>query len=236
VKLDPNEWGLEADFTFEGRSPSYLFERANPLDTPTTGFSHYRQYGSATGSITFDGERIEIEGSPSVRDRSWGVRDPRIVAQMDLLLLLEGHFDGFAATLNFRRQEGAFLYDDGSVLRINSIKERAVFDEETRQIERVDFLMQDENGEEHIASARMISPPCYYTGGGYDGRHGQDLGEYHEEGETWDLSAGQGFGGVFPYYARVADMTIDGIAGDGHLEAYVSQDPAWTYRPTWVQA
>jgi hypothetical protein len=232
VRLTGNDSGLAGDVRFVGRSPVHLYGRPNPMDTATTGFSHYRQFGYVDGTVTVDGTRLELTRAHAVRDRSWGVRDPHIVAQMNLVQLVEAAFDGFSVTLNFRRQEGVVLHDSGAVEMITGITERMTFDDESGIVTGVDLVATKDSGEQIAVRATPISPPCYFTGAGYDGRHGLDLGPLALEHESWDVSSPSKLDGVMPYYAVVSEVTYGEHRGAGHVELYVAEDESWTYQPS----
>jgi hypothetical protein len=231
IDLADNDSGLGAELRFTGRSPVYLFERPNPLDTATTGFSHYRQFGHFGGTVSIDGRTIELSRAHAVRDRSWGVRDPKIVSRMNLVMLVEAAFEDFSLNLNFRRQEGFVLHDSGKVELITGITERLTFDDETGICTRVDLVATMESGESIPVRATTVSGPCYFTGGGYDGRHGLDLGPLHVEHESWDVGLPAKLGDVMPYYAVVSEVTFGDLRGYGHVELYVAEDENWTYPP-----
>jgi hypothetical protein len=64
-----------------------------------------------------------VSALPSVRDRSWGVRQPGLIADIGTLIVIEAHFDSCSATLiytdsqHFRMRQGVLLFDDGTVIR-----------------------------------------------------------------------------------------------------------------------
>ncbi|MFJ8819580.1 hypothetical protein [Amycolatopsis thermoflava] len=232
IELAGNDAGVGAALRFTSRSPVYLFGRPNPLDTPTTGFSHYRQFGHFEGTVSIDGTTIELSGAHAVRDRSWGVRDPRIVSRMNLVLLVEAAFEDCSLILNFRRQEGVVLRDSGEVEMITGITERITFDDETGICTGVDMVATMESGQTVQVRATPVSPPCYFTGGGYDGRHGLDLGPLHVEHESWDVGRPSKLDGVMPYYALVSEVSFGDQHGAGHVEIYIAEDENWTYHPT----
>ncbi len=78
VTVDAPEQGLRAELTFESRSPAieeaHFFQRTGVR----TFFDYTRltQFGSWSGWIELDGERIELDSSDvwGSRDRSWGIR------------------------------------------------------------------------------------------------------------------------------------------------------------------
>lgn len=76
--IDAPEHGVRADLTFDGRSPAIEEPRFFQRIGARVFFDYTRltQFGSWTGWIELDGERIDIDPSEVLgsRDRSWGVR------------------------------------------------------------------------------------------------------------------------------------------------------------------
>jgi hypothetical protein len=76
--VDAAEHGLRADVTFERRSPvieePHFFQRIGARTF--FDFTRLTQFGSWTGWIELDGERIDVEPNDVLgsRDRSWGIR------------------------------------------------------------------------------------------------------------------------------------------------------------------
>ena len=76
--LEPNEWGIAMDVTWEGAIPAFLEPRQYVRRKGRVFFDSVRfaQTGCWTGWLEIDGERIAVtpdrwKGS---RDRSWGIR------------------------------------------------------------------------------------------------------------------------------------------------------------------
>ena len=79
VILEPNEWGLEADLTWEGtiaahRSPA--ISSGPRMAVPCSTRCGSRQTGRWTGRISIDGTEVEVTPDRwwGARDRSWGIR------------------------------------------------------------------------------------------------------------------------------------------------------------------
>jgi len=237
IELAPNEFEIACSLDFRARTVPFLFPRLGFKDQEQL---HYKQPGRATGTITFQDQKFDVSAIPSVRDRSWGFRKPGIVSGLGILVVVEAHFGTSAASLiyldtlseSFRMRQGALIGDDGTVTPVVDIQQRVEFNSSSKLFEHVELRVIEENGKSRKLTAEAISAPCYFTGGGYDGRHGLDYGPMHLEGECWDVSKGGNVGGVFPYYSRICRLSLDGEPGIGHVEAFFCQDPNWSYQPT----
>ena len=78
VVVEPNEWGIEADLTWDGAMPAYLeprhfFRRYGRVMFDTSRFA---QTGRWNGTLQVGGETFEVTPDRwwGTRDRSWGVR------------------------------------------------------------------------------------------------------------------------------------------------------------------
>jgi hypothetical protein len=237
IHLGANDQGLECELDFHHRTPPFLFP---PLGFSDQGQLHYKQPGHCTGTITINGEVFQLAAVPAVRDRSWGIRKPGIVSGLGVLVVIEAHFPSSAATLiyldtlhdDFQMRQGALLGDDGSVLPVLQMRQAVTFDPANGLFDTVTLAIDDAGGRTRTMLATAVSEPCYFTGGGYDGRHGRDYGPMHQEGEAWDVANSTDLGGVFPYYSRICRFEMDGEVGIGHVEAFFSQEPGWNYQPT----
>lgn len=78
VVVEPNEFGISADLTWEGACPALLEPRHFRREAGRVTFDTQRfaQTGSWSGTITVAGERIHIVPDEwwGTRDRSWGIR------------------------------------------------------------------------------------------------------------------------------------------------------------------
>ena len=79
LTIDDNEHGISGDVTFHARSAPLeepRFSRRAASGRMTMDLTRFAQFGSWTGALTVEGERIELDGRNvlGVRDRSWGVR------------------------------------------------------------------------------------------------------------------------------------------------------------------
>jgi hypothetical protein len=78
LRVDASEQGLRADLTFTSRSAAieeaHFFQRIGVR--PFFDYTRLTQFGTWTGWIELDGERIEVTADDvwGSRDRSWGIR------------------------------------------------------------------------------------------------------------------------------------------------------------------
>lgn len=78
IVVDAPDQGIRADLTFDGRSPAieepHFFQRAGVK--AFFDYTRLTQFGSWTGWIELDGERLDLHPDDAwgSRDRSWGVR------------------------------------------------------------------------------------------------------------------------------------------------------------------
>ncbi len=78
VRIEPNDFGISADLSFEARAQPFeeprFFRRLGPQ--VMMDLTRLTQHGAYSGWIEVQGERIEVEPRDwwGVRDRSWGIR------------------------------------------------------------------------------------------------------------------------------------------------------------------
>lgn len=240
IELSENEHGIGCALDFTARTPPFLFPRLGFTDQEQL---HYKQPGSCSGTIIYEGETFVLENAAAVRDRSWGARKSGIVSSLSILVSIEAQFADRSVTMiyvdstdgAFKMRQGAILGDDGSSVAIVDMEQLVTFEEGTQRLTSVTMRLTDANGRVHDIAGQAMADVCYFSGGGYDGRHGKDYGPYHVEGERWDVSKDGHVDTVFPYYSRMATFELDGQPGSGHVEAFFSQDADWEYAPTLVR-
>ena len=235
IYLGDNDHGIRCSLEFEGPVAPYLFPK---LGTQV----HYNQPGRYTGSITFEGQQFNADGFLGARDRSWGIRPPGSFAALEVYLWIQAQFPSFSLTLLYvelldgavRMGTGAILKDDGSAIPIVEVRHRIEFIPGFRAFNKMEMLLKDAHGEERHVIAKPISPGCYMNGGGYDDRHGLDMGPFHVEGERWDVSQPVGIESpLFGMHQRDAQFQLDGESGVGLIEASFSRVETWQYKPSW---
>ncbi|MDF7774857.1 hypothetical protein P1X14_06345 [Sphingomonas sp. AOB5] len=205
-----------------------------------TNFAHFFQPGSYTGYIEIDGKRIDVAGWRGLRDRSWGVRRTRERLGMHLwggaqledrcvaVLYNEGR-DGKPVHVH-----GAILpFDGGAPVAITDVRHKLNFDETG---EFVDGLLHltTEAGEQLEVEWRGGRRGLYMSAAGYDGWHGQDRGEAHQEHERWNLDDGTRSPNSLPLSLvnKPSTCTVGGVEGYGIFETAVTRSASYRYRPT----
>jgi len=237
IRLDSNEFELGCALDFTARTAPFLFP---PLDFKEQEQLHYKQPGYCTGTMSFEGKTFELKSIPAVRDRSWGARKPGIVSGLSMMVVFEAQFATQSATLiyfdsvgeDFRMRQGALLGDDGTVEEIVQMRQHVTFETGTQRFTKIVMELENRAGRRRTMTATAISDLCYFSGGGYDGRHGKDYGPFHMEGERWNVADPSAVDTVFPYYSRISRFDLDGEPGIGHVEAFFSQSKDWVYTPT----
>jgi len=250
IHLDDNDYDIGCSVEFEGRTAPYLHTLQGGQREPERRpqMVHYTQEGRFTGSVIFEGQEFKIDGFFGPRDRSWGIRRPPAPGQpttMEIYQWNHAQFSTFSLVFIcieaggglMRIGTGAIQNDDGSVIPIVDIRHRIEFIPGLRSYTKIEMLLKDVNGKERHLIAKPISPVAY-MGGGYDGRHGEDRGPFHAEGERWDVSqpidtSSPQFGNYGQPNHRVAEFQLDGEPGVGLLETGYSSDENWQYKPSF---
>jgi hypothetical protein len=118
-------------------------------------------------------------------------------------------------------RQGGLLLDGEPALSVLDIKEQHERDSHGL-LDGLRMRLSLDGGRTANLQARAINPPCCFSGGGYNGRHGLDRGDLLVEGETWDGTP-RVIDDVFPYYSRVTDLELDGRPGIGHVEIFLGE-------------
>ena len=249
IYLGDNDYDIGCSVEFEGRVAPYLHTlQAGQLEPERRPeMVHYTQEGRFTGSITFEGQQFKVDRFFGPRDRSWGVRRPPTPGgpTMEIYQWNHAQFSNFSlvfiyielSVVPIRICTGAIQNDDGSVIPIVDMRHRIEFIPGLRSYTKMEWLLKDAEGKERHLIAKPISPVAYMTGG-YDGRHGEDRGPFHVEGERWDVSQpldspSPQFGNYGLPNHRVAELQLDGEPGVGLLETGYMGDEAWQYKPSF---
>ena len=255
IELGENDYGIGCSLEFEARGapwPRPFFEYPHGMGEQ----AGYDQGARFKGSITFEDKKFNADGFFGGRDRTWGVRgatasggDPKDRKKMLSVDLLEfwgfGHFSNCCLHIGFTIELDTFIIgrkgviwnDDGVVIPIEDMRHRIEFVPGTRQWSKMELLLKDANGKERHVMITPISPECYLEGSRYDGRHNQDRGIFHAEGEKWDASQpfhiNHEIFGNFGQNHRVAKFQLEGgETGTGFLETMFSLGEGWKYKPT----
>ena len=247
VILEPNEWGIEADLTWEGSIPAHgepqHFQRA-PHGRVMFDTMRLAQTGCWTGRIGIDGTEIEVTPDRwwGSRDRSWGVRPvgepepPGISAT--------GAMDGFWWLY------APMQFEDFSILCIcqeepdgRRVLEQATrvwadptrppealgrpeidlrFRSGTRDVVGATWHLQTADREPLDVEVEVRLPMHVGIGTGYgfgaDWRHGMWQGPLVVQGVSWDLRDPVVAAQMFGIVDTVARFTCEGQVGYGLFE------------------
>ena len=241
IYLEDNAYGIGCSIEFHGRVPPYLFPKLGGGDSGAPAQVHYNQPGRYSGTISFEGREFNAGGFLGARDRSWGIRHPGSFAALEVYFWIQAQFPTFSLSLlyielldaSIRLSMGGILNDDGSVIPIADTQHRIKFVPGFRAYSGVEMLLTDADGRQRHVTGKPISPGSYMNGGGYDDRHGVDMGPFHVDGEAWDVSQPVALESpLFGLHQRDAEFQLDGEQGIGLIECSFTKNEAWKYRPT----
>ena len=218
LSIEENEHGISGDLTFHARSAPLeepRFSQRSPSGRITVDLTRFAQFGSWSGELTVDGERIELDALRvlGVRDRSWGVRGVGAPTP-DIPSEGEAQFYWLWAPLNFDdhcTHLGRNEYADGRAWHANGViapvldsaggpggelermEESAahvMWESGTRRAASAELSMTSTAGEEHRIT---LEPLLHFqmSGIGYGHRtwgHGRWVDELAVTGESWAVS------------------------------------------------
>jgi hypothetical protein len=248
IALDPNEWGLEYDLTFEGRVPVYLEPRffRRQRGRVTQDYIRTTQTGRWSGWIKVAGERIEV--SPDAfwgqRDHSWGIRP---VGEPDPALRRRGGATMATFFWNWaciQMPSHTILYTvseeaDGSRWNDSSVRLYPIesgrgpdhlqsqhfleFVSGTRQFKRATLEMTERDGGKFKIECDPLTV-LWMSGCGYGGdwRHGMYHGPLAVEGITHDLNDPETVRKLYGIHETVCRFTIGDEVGYGVFELMVA--------------
>lgn len=241
LKLDENDFGLAFDLLFQRRHPPYLVKKiAFPGEKGAeVTQSHYVQHGKYRGSLTVGQAHLPVQGLPGVRDRSWGVRSPRRGQAIHFWVHAQFPRFSLSCIYNETREgtpaylDGALFYDDSRIDPIVDLKHRVKFPTPSMEHSEAELRLLTASGDDiHLRSRQLLRGA--YLAGGWGAGHGVDQGEYHVDGEKWDLSDPALINSLpFALYEQLAEFRLGQEVGVGNFEAGFSRSPAYRYRSTW---
>lgn len=255
--LEENPHGISGSIDFTARAAPFLY---NKLDVPSHPMTHFTQMGYFDGSITIQGETVELNRYVGVRDRTWGVRGKGLMRHVEAYFWIMGHFEEFSLNFTFFHvpvpgndyvlEDGGIMHDDGRVTRLVKARHRFHFDEDTtapgstRLWSRAEWEFTDENGKIWRLEAKGIQQPFYNAGQGYDDRHGLDRGPLLVEGETWDFNKNSTLADLrnsrsgdddrwhFDIQDRLVELNMNGAKGVGLVNNVCGPREGWAYIAT----
>jgi hypothetical protein len=212
----------------------------------------YELVGECSGWVAVDGERIELDRTTTsfFRNHSWGAQagrgGPRPYGaptgsrrvpgvRQWVLFHLPSHGGFYFEDPNGREAsgKGAILRADG-LIRVVRVEHELEFHDGGRRLRRGRFALTDTEGLERSYAVDDLGW-VYCQGGGYFGGFDDGLGqgvyrgEYHEEGEVWDVSHpttlvgadGESFEFANDWAESFTRVTSDGEVGLAHFECVV---------------
>ena len=239
IALNSNPSGIELDATWRGRFEPFEYA---PLvfgdgHGGQTNFAHLVQSGIWDGTLTLDGEPLDVTGWWGQRDRSRGVRS--VHARQGLHLWVQPQFDDLHISIMYDEdREGRVTLCDGLVMHREGRREPVTAIEHDLKV--------GDDLEVSAGTLRVVTAAAVYdleatfdplgggylAGGGYDGRHGKAVGEDHVATERWNCAAVDLRAIGTPLTDRVAVFTHDGRRGTGVFETALSRSPQFRYRAT----
>lgn len=218
LTIEENEYGISGDLTFHARSAPLeepRFSQRSPSGRITMDLTRFAQFGSWSGELTVDGERIDLDALRvlGVRDRSWGIRGVGAPTP-DIPREGEAQFYWLWAPLNFDDRcmhLGRNEYADGRAWHANGViapvlesaggpggelermeenTAHVIWESGTRRAVSAELSMTSTAGEEHRIT---LEPLLHFqmSGIGYGHRtwgHGRWVDELAVTGESWAVS------------------------------------------------
>jgi hypothetical protein len=244
VVVEPNEFGLFADLTWEGACPAVLEPRHFRREAGRVTFDTQRfaQTGSWSGTIVVAGEHLDISPDEwwGTRDRSWGIRPvgepepPGIRATRPsnfFWLYCPARFDDFSLTYIVQEEpDGSRLIEDAT----------RVWHDPGRQPEplgRPDHHLRFAPGTRSVVGATLrfgdrltvevepLVPAAIAAGTGYgldpDWRHGMYQGPLVVQGREWPVDDPFVQAGMLAVVDSSARFRCEGRTGYGLFEVAV---------------
>lgn len=191
---------LAVDLTFEAASSMWALPKAtiDGKHGATVSSQICFQAGFYDGCIEHEGERIEVEKWPGLRDRTWGYRrfEGRLPSGLMVVALLSMEDHGLMLWSVERRtgervvSHGARLFPDGEIAEVLDWSIDLELGPGVGRLDGGTLTVVDENGSESY-EIRSTGSTIYLAGGGYleEGRHGAPVEETTVDSETWTTTA-----------------------------------------------
>jgi hypothetical protein len=250
--LDENAYGIALDVTCHTTAGPHL----DPIEVTRidgrliSERATYEVTGECTGFVSVDGRRIELESASFFRNHSWGYqpgrggaragapdgRPRRLPGVRQWVLFHMPDHGGYYFTDPRPRaasDKGAILIGDRSIA-VSSINHELQFYDGGRRLRSGSFELIDEEGRARSYDIEDLGW-VYCQGGGYFGGFDDHLGQgvyrgdYHEEGETWDVShptqvvdtTGRSFEFDHAWAESFVRVKSGAASGLGHFECVV---------------
>jgi len=247
LKLDSNDYGFSYDLEFESLAPPYelnppAFRRFH--NVVETNACHYNQSGHCHGKVTIDGKTITLNKTRyfAYRDRSWGVRPQvggppaggRIFQEKwpsprgNFLLANVGGLH--LCYMGGEREDGGRSFMGGAMYNYEQMKQplRVIDVQRDFKISGDRFqggeaLVTLSRGQPLKLSLRRLNT-VFLRGGAYSGLdgyyHGMYRGDFHTEGEVWDLTDQKTLDKISGINDHIVECRLGDHVGYGICELY----------------
>lgn len=241
LELGDDVEGFGFDLTWTAISTPYAVDpiTVDHAVGERTDFSHFFQPGEYRGALRIDGAEIDVTGWRGLRDRSWGVRRTRERLGLHLWGGAQLNDRCIAVLYNEDREgrpvhiDGAVLWADGSPpTRIVAVKHDLRFDASGEFIDGA-LHLTTEAGDPIELFWSGKAKGLYMSAAGYDGWHGQDRGEWHQEHERWPMDGSRTpLSLPMSLVNKPCRCVVDGEAGYGIFETAMTRSASYSYRPS----
>lgn len=214
-----NESGIAYDFRF---AASFA-----PIDCGRMrDWSHFVQAGRPSGSLTIDGETLELDPASwrCGRDRSWGLRPETATRFNWVCAQSDAQHVWYLAVENAageQRVAQGFVREGERVEKLARIERKPVFDADGA-FRAAEVRLETERGRALALQVRRLDSSVYLRGGLYGGlrgwRHGDPKGALHVEAERWALGDPATLRAAAGLIDHVCEIRIDGADGIGIFE------------------
>lgn len=254
LTLGDNATGITADLEWRARVGAFEEDHTvmhDGVGRVIVDMARFLQFGTWAGTVTVDGETLELRHDEvvGVRDRSWGVRPVgaqpagKPAAQIpNAWLWAPIHFAGECRTLGYFQKPGGQIWrgdgfvlpvvdpvpritghDDPGVLRVEPLGDRLEFAPGTRRVTRAEFDVRLPDG---TVSTLELEPLRHIMmkGLGYtspEWAHGHWKGEGVVGRETWKLDEADPRDPTAQHLHHVVKARVGDREGVGFLEQIV---------------
>jgi hypothetical protein len=248
IVLEPNEWDLEYDLTFEASAAAHLEPRffRRQRGRVTQDYLRTTQTGRYSGWIKVAGERIEVTPDSfwGQRDHSWGIRpvgeaDPALrrpggggggtffwnwacvqLADSSILYTVSEEADGSRWNDSCAR---VYPVESGREADLLQVHHQIEFLSGTRQFKRATLDLTDKGGRRVKVECEPLTV-LWMSGCGYGGdwRHGMYQGPFTVQGITHDLKDPETLRKLSGLHDTVCRFSVDGEVGYGVFELLVA--------------
>ena len=239
IFCEDNEHGLCFDLTFDGSGPAVEEPRTQMRKGARTTMdtSRYTQLGRWTGTLTSNGETVDVNYDDylGVRDHSWGVRPvgeseplgirvneyaqnygffhmwtPMQFEDFQLKVFIEENADGSRIVEECVRIDSH--KKGGAVHQLGTPQHSITYKSGTRELEFAELAFDDENGRPVTVKCEALTCAYLAAGTGYfpnpDWVHGQYHGPFKLEIVEYDVSTEEARNALGPLYETIVRFEL----------------------------